>query len=163
MGSRRRPGHRVLMVKAMIMEPSTINGLRSRRRSPIFTVLYLIDIISQAGDQSICSKGVKLCIGKLLYMVIDSLPEFRCKANTGLCCKELGCDADGQTGSRHQDQDKKSLNDVRTVVSRDTHINDLGNNYRNKQVKHNFQKFEEKVQECFLFCNFSDRLREIAF
>ena len=82
-------------------------------------------------------------------MVVDGLPEFRCKANTGFCCKVLGCDADGKAGSRHQDQDKKSLNDVRTVVSSDTHINDLGNNYRNKQVKHNFQKFEERCKNAF--------------
>ena len=82
-------------------------------------------------------------------MVIDSLTEFCGKSNAGLCSKKLGCDADCKSGSSHQDKDKKPFDNVMTVISCDTHIDDLGDDYRNKQVKHNFQKFEERCKDAF--------------
>ena len=45
---------RVLIVNAMTMEPSTIKGLRRRRRSPhVYAILYLVDIVGETGDQCI--------------------------------------------------------------------------------------------------------------
>ena len=66
-------------------------------------------------------------------MVINSLPQFCGKSYTGFRCKKLGSDTD---------------------CKYDTHINDLGNYYRNKQIEHNFQKFEERCKNAFFLIVF---------
>ena len=82
-------------------------------------------------------------------MVVNGLSQFCGKSYTGLSCKKLGGDADCESGSCHEYQNKKSLDDIRAIISSDTYINDLGNDYRDKQIKHNFQKFEERGKNAF--------------
>ena len=50
-----------------------------------------------------------------------------------------------------QYQDKEFLYDVAVIVMGNTHINDLGNDDRHQQVKHNFQKLEKRSQNAFFF------------
>ena len=87
-------------------------------------------------------------------MVINSLPQFCGKSYTGFRCKKLGSDTDCKSGGSHKHKDEKSFNDVWTIISCDTHINDLGNYYRNKQIEHNFQKFEERCKNAFFLIVF---------
>ena len=49
------------------------------------------------------------------------------------------------------------------VIVSNTHINDLGDDDRHQQVKHNFQKLEKRSQNAFFFCSFEDILRVFAF
>ena len=101
---------RRLMVKAMTMEPRTINGLRRRRRSPdIQPVLNPVDVIGKSGDQSRGSNLIKLCVGKFLYMVKNSLSKLCSKTYNLLCSKILGCDNDLKACSSHKDQQKEIL------------------------------------------------------
>ncbi len=86
---------RTLMVKAITIEPRTINGLRRRKtESHVYSVLYLIDIVCKTGDQRVSAKGVQLRIGKLLDMVKYSLTHFCGKAYAGFCSKKLCSNAD---------------------------------------------------------------------
>lgn len=82
-------------------------------------------------------------------MVVNGLSQFCGKSYTSLSCKKLGGDADCESGSCHEYQNKKSLDDIRAIISSDTYINDLRNDYRDKQIKHNFQKFEERGKNAF--------------
>ena len=84
-------------------------------------------------------------------MVKNCLTYFCGKTYAGFCCKKLGCDADCQSCGCHQYQDKEFLYDVAVIVMGNTHINDLGNDDRHQQVKHNFQKFEKRSQNAFFF------------
>lgn len=76
--------------------------------------------------------------------------------------QKLGRDADCQSCGCHQYQDKEFLYDVAVVIVSNTHINDLGDDDRHQQVKHNFQKLE-KGARMLSFCSFEDILRVFAF
>ena len=87
-------------------------------------------------------------------MVINGLSQFRGESDTGFRCKKLGGDTDCKSGGCHKHKDKKTFNDVWTVIPCNAHINDLGNYYRNKQIEHNFQKFEERCKNAFFLIAF---------
>ena len=117
-------------------------------------VLYLVNVIGKPCNQSICSQPVKLGEGKTLYMVKDSLSKLGGKAGACLCGKKLGCNTDSQTGSSHEKQDKKILNDNLPVISRNSHINHTGDDHGNQQVKYYLQKLEKGSQYAFFFVVF---------
>ena len=84
-------------------------------------------------------------------MVKYSLTYFCSKTYAGFCCKKLCSNADCKSCGSHQYQNKKSLHDIAVIITGDSHINDLGDNDRHKQVKYNFQKLEKRSQNAFFF------------
>ena len=87
-------------------------------------------------------------------MVENGLTEICSEADAGFRCEVLGGEAAGKTGCRHKDQNKKSLDNVTVVVLSHSHIDDLGNDKGNDQVKHDFQKLEKRCKNTFLFIFF---------
>ena len=87
-------------------------------------------------------------------MVKDRLTEIGGEADAGFRCKILGSKAAGKTGSCHKDQNKKPLDDVAMIILSHSHIDDLGNDKGDDQVKHDFQKLEKRCKNTFLFIFF---------
>ena len=61
---------------------------KKKTKAHVYTVLYLVYIVSQTGDQGIGSKGIQLRIGKLLDVVKDCLAYFCGKTYAGFCRKK---------------------------------------------------------------------------
>ena len=84
-------------------------------------------------------------------MVKYCLAKFCRTADAGFCRKVLCGETAAKSDCRHQNQDSKTADDVRTVIAGDTHIDDLGNNHRHQKVEYDFQKLEQRSNDALFF------------
>ena len=84
-------------------------------------------------------------------MVKDRLAKLGCTADARFCREILRGEAAAKSDCRHQNEDSKTADDVRTVIACDTHIDDLGNNHRHKKVEYDFQKLEQRSDDALFF------------
>ena len=84
-------------------------------------------------------------------MVKDRLAKLSCTADARFCREILRGEAAAKSDCRHQNEDSKTADDVRTVIACDTHIDDLGNNHRHQKVEYDFQKLEQRSDDALFF------------
>ena len=70
--------------------------------------------------------------------------QLRCKSRRRLCRKKLRRNGADKPDYGKKQQPAKHFPDMRPVLRRNTHIDDLRDNKRHKQFKRGFQQFKQR-------------------